>query len=427
MTRSHFVKLALLLAALGFAAPPARGAHPPPLPILSARLPSEPFRCLGTGGTKRPSEVFRGRPALLVFADARDGLSGELSAAIEALQQEFAPWLGWGAVLVGQGLSESVTLPDAGGRLRFDGRWTDPDGSWRAAFVGNELPAVVLVNEAGYVTRRQAGRAACDAAALREALGRLVGAGKLKGRAARDFKLEELGSGRLVTLADVATRDFTLLLSLRADCEACNEELGLLERIRQEYRERVTLVAIDHDPLGGPGRSPSSGEGQPRPDLLLRDPELRYAERYALGGVPALVVVNGAGRIVLARQGFLPDEAVGLASELRRAIGGRTASGEETLRFAEFRRIRTEGLALLDGGRPGMAAFFFERALELFPEFHTVQALVAEAHQAAGSTREAAHAYGRYLASEPLPCDRQSILRRIKALAASESAVVFSP
>jgi tetratricopeptide (TPR) repeat protein len=121
----------------------------------------------------------------------------------------------------------------------------------------------------------------------------------------------------------------------------------------------------------------------------------------------------------MVRRGFLPDEAPALVGELQRLIARPLDPGEAGLRFAEFRRIRAEGLALLDEGRAGMAAFFFERALELCPEFYTVQALLAEAYRTAGRAREAATAYGRYLAAEPLPCDRETIVRQVKTLASA--------
>jgi hypothetical protein len=409
------MKLALLLGSLGRTALPGHAAE---LPILADRLPSKPSHCLVTGGATRPGEAFLGKPALLVIAEAGRGVSGELAAAVEALQQEFAPWLGWGAVLAGNGASERAGVPDGLERLRLDACWVDADGSWRSALAVGQLPAVMLVNEDGYVVRRQTGWRAGDEGALRLAIERLAGAGRLRGRAARDFKLEQIGTGKFVTLADVATREYTLLFSLRTDCGACFDELGLLDRIRRERREQVTLVAIDHDPPGGSGTPSSSWDGRLPADLLLRDPELRYGARYGLDGVPALVVVDGAGQVVFARQGFHPDERAALGAELRRVIDGHGSSGRESLRFAEFRRVRAEGLALLDEDRPGMAAFFFERALELFPEFHTVQSLVAEAYQAAGKTREAAKAYGHYLACEPLACDREHVLRRIRTLAA---------
>lgn len=418
MRRLFTMKIALLLGSIGRAALPAHAADPPPLPILAERLPSSSLRCLIKGTEGCPGEALRGKPALVVIAERRGGVPGPLVAAIEALQQEYAPWLGWGVVVIGSGAPDRGMLPDGLGRLRLEGCWVDPDGSWRSWLAGSDLPSVVLVNESGYVIRRQAGWRAGDESALRPAIERLAGAGRLRRGPARDFKLEEVGSGRLVTLADVATRDYTLLFSLRTDCSVCFDELGLLNRIRQERPGRVTLVAIDHDPQGGSGAPSSSWDDRLRADLVLRDPDLRYAARYGLEGVPALLMVDGGGRIVFARQGFRPEEMTALAGELRRTIDGEGAVDRESLQFAEFRRVRAEGQALLDGGRPGMASFFFERALELFPEFHTVQSQAAEAYQAAGKLQEAARAYGRYLASEPLPCDRENILRRIKTLAA---------
>ena len=87
-------------------------------------------------------------------------------------------------------------------------------------------------------------------------------------------------------------------------------------------------------------------------------------------------------------------------------------------RFEEFRRIRQEALAFLADGKPGLASLFLERALEIHPEFYTLQSLLGDAYQSQGRRREAALAFTRYLAADALACDREKIERRIKELAA---------
>ena len=130
MRRSSYIRLALLLGALSRAAlPPAHAADGPALPILAERLPARPFACALGGAASRPDEVLRGKPALLVFADAQTGLPAGIAAALAALQPEFAPWLGWGAVLVGPGAPGGGSPLAGPGRWRLDACWSDPDGS----------------------------------------------------------------------------------------------------------------------------------------------------------------------------------------------------------------------------------------------------------------------------------------------------------
>jgi tetratricopeptide (TPR) repeat protein len=248
---------------------------------------------------------------------------------------------------------------------------------------------------------------------------RLIGAGKLTGKAAHDFKLREVGTDAERTLADLVDRDYTIFLSLRSDCTSCREELEELKLFRDRNKAQVSLVVVYHDQVEKSPVAVGAEGGGDRPDHELWDPGLSYAERYSVSGVPFVLVTDRGGRVALARAGFSPKTAGEITGELNRLVGSPPASSTDDTSFAEFRRIRLEALAFLDDGKAGMAVLFLERAIEMNPEFYTLQSLLADAYLRIGKRREAIQAYTRYLIADPLACDRGKIERRIKVLAAA--------
>ena len=278
----------------------------------------------------------------------------------------------------------------------------DQSGSWKAAFGLTSLPAAVFVNEEGYVVRRQYGFRVEDAPGITRDIERLIGAGKLAGKAAHDFKLREVGTDAERTLADLVDRDYTIFLSLRSDCTSCREELEELQALPRP--QQGAGVARRRLPRPGrrsrPWRCGAQGGGD-RPDHELWDPGLSYAERYSVSGVPFVLVTDRGGRVALARAGFSPKTAREITGELDRLVGSPPARSTDDASFAEFRRIRQEALAFLDDGKAGMAALFLERAIEINPEFFTLQSLLADAYLRIGRRREAIQAYTRYLARRP--------------------------
>jgi hypothetical protein len=260
-----------------------------------------------------------------------------------------------------------------------------------------------------------------DAPGITRDIERLIAVGKLAGKAARDFKLREVGTAAERTLADIVDRDYTVFLSLRSDCSSCREELETLKQFRDRNRARVTLVVVYHDQVQEPLAAPGAASVADRPDHELWDPGLSYAERYSVSGVPFVLVTDRGGRVALARAGFSPNAEGEITAELDRLIGRVQDNAAEAAKYAEFRRIREEALAFLNDGKAGMASLFLERTLEISPEYYTLQSLLADAYLSEGRRREAALAYTRYLAADPLACDREKIERRIKVLAAAPS------
>jgi len=192
---------------------PAR-ADPKDIPILADRLPSRKIPCPLTGEDHQPSEALAGKASLLFFTDVPTGVQGGLARFLAELQTEYAPWLSWVGVLVGQASVEDIRKLHEASPLRFSDCMNDQSGTWKTAFGLTSLPAAVFVNEEGYVVRRQYGFRAEDGPEITRDIERLIGAGKLAGKAAHDFKLREVGTDAERTLADLVDRDYTIFLSL---------------------------------------------------------------------------------------------------------------------------------------------------------------------------------------------------------------------
>jgi hypothetical protein len=389
------------------------------LPVLSESLPAFPASCELTGESVRPDTALRGKPALLFFTTPSLGMTGELAGFVADLQAQYAPWVTWVGVIVGPVKPSEVRSLHEASPVRFNRCFTDQAGEWRAAFDLQELPAIVMVTDEGYVLRRHAGFLPGDGPLLTAALERLVQSGKLVGRSARDFHLPEVGSSRLKSLADVAQRDYTILFSLRADCTECVEELKTLQLYRDRNPEQVSLVVIFHDADADAPADAVAAHPAIHPDHAVRDPGLTYADRYAVSGLPFLLVIDPEGKITLARKGVVRGDEEPFEREMNRVVSRQAAREKKTGSFAELRRIRAEGLEFLSRGQFGMAAMFLERALELNPDLYTLQPLLAEAYSGEGKRREAALAYSRYLAAEPKAFDRDEIEERIGLLTAA--------
>jgi len=412
-----FAGLTLCAAILAVGSPVRAGSSD--IPVLSDRLPALEIPCPLTGEEHQPAEVLAGKASLLFFTDLSTGVQGGLARFLAELQTEYAPWLSWVGVLVGPGSAEEIRKLHSLSPLRFSECMNDRSGSWKAAFGLKSLPAAVFVNEEGYVVRRQYGFRVEDGPEITRDIERLIGAGKLAGKAAHDFKLREVGTDAERTLADLVDRDYTIFLSLRSDCTSCREELEELKLFRDRNKSQVSLVVVYHDQVQESPAAVGAERGGTSPDHELWDPGLSYAERYSVSGVPFVLVTDRGGRVALARSGFSPKTAGEITGELDRLVGSPPARTTDGTAFAEFCRIRQEALAFLDDGKAGMAVLFLERAIEMNPEFFTLQSLLADAYLRIGKRREAIQAYTRYLIADPLACDRGKIERRIKVLAAA--------
>ncbi len=395
---------------------PVPGMGGESLPIFAERIPSTPLSCLLMGRESRLSDIQGGRPMVIYFSDVRAGAPASLERFLAEQQAGYAPWFTWVSVLDGRGEAEEIERVLNDSLLRSDQCFHDRDGQWRKALGIEKTPALFFFNEDGYLVRRQEGFQPGDGPGLERTFDRLARAYTLGGGMARDFKLPEIGAGRLLTLLEVARKDYTMLLFLQANCISCLSELRLLELIRNRYRDRVGLVAVFHDPAQDERVRRILDAYQLHPDYILADPGLLQPGGYHFRLVPVLLVIGPDGKIIFSRKGFQSREASPLAAQLDRLFWMRPAADSRSP-FQEARRIHDEALQFLSEGKVGMAALYLERILELHPDFYTLHCRVADAYLALGRRKEAARGYARYLAAESQPYDLVQVREKIRSLA----------
>jgi cytochrome c-type biogenesis protein len=77
-------------------------------------------------------------------------------------------------------------------------------------------------------------------------------------------------------------------------CRPCLEELPALERVRQTYGARVTIVTLSAEP---PGVAKSYLEQKGVALPLVEDPERKIFDAYAIGPVPVTLVLDSKGAV----------------------------------------------------------------------------------------------------------------------------------
>jgi len=399
---------------------PAAAAGKPPLPVYGQVLPDIALRDVRTGAAVRLPEVAAERPAVILVTDGSGGGAAcPLARFVAAHQEVYAPWFSWTGVVSGPCAPEKVERLQASSPVRFQRCLHDPEGLLPRALGLARLPALVLANERGFV---QAICAAGDEAERAETYERVIhalaGAPRWARGALADFRLPRVGGG-FRSFLDVAGRDATILAFLHSGCLPCARELEVLEYLRDRHPDGVRLVAIFLDTAREDrilGYLRAAGVS---PDAVLRDPELRLAARYGISAVPALLVVDADGKIVVSRRGYREEERLAMYREIDAALGNASAPPPGACPFtADAIRIHAEACAYLREGRPGFALMQLERLRELAPARPSVHLLVAEAALAAGRRELALQSYARYLAAEPLAYDSGEVRARLATLLA---------
>lgn len=146
-----------------------------------------------------------------------------------------------------------------------------------------------------------------------------LGKEPLIGSHARDFALARLeaggpggASGEPVRLSDLAGK--AVILDFWASwCLPCREQAPIVDRVARSFKERgLVALGIVTDDSPESARRFLASEPVGYPSLL--DEQRAVASAFEVRGLPTLVVLDRAGRVVAVRRGLVREkELVGLA------------------------------------------------------------------------------------------------------------------
>lgn len=416
----HPKSLVILLSLLGIVGAWAiPGAHAEAEFIAVLRsLPDIQVRSLATGEDVRLAGALAGRPAILLLTDGSGSAECPVGRAAASLQTEYGPWFSWVAVLSGAFSPADLESVRSSSPVRFERLYLDRAGALRTALAIARLPALLLLDEDGAIHDV----CAPDGSASRfDALARRLQLLAAKSRRRRsefeDFRIPRVGGESLASFLDVAGRESTLFSFIHTGCLPCARQLEVLEFARDRRAGQVTLVTVFLDDKPDARIRGFLGAAGVTPDHILRDAELRFAGRYGIDAVPALLVIGVDGRVVLSRSGYRDEAREELYRDLELALAtGAIAAEAVDPALREAHRIHTEACEFLREGKPEFAMIYQQRIREMFPEFHSVNLRIAEAALAAGRRDVAISSLARYLAAQPQTYDSSRVRETIAGL-----------
>jgi tetratricopeptide (TPR) repeat protein len=416
--RPGYGTLVLLVILMGIAVSrPSRAAEE--LPIFEERIPDTSVYCSLVDRQRELRDSLAGRPAVIFLSDVKHGTDNPLGELLAMIQDEYFYWFTWAGLLVGPATPEQRALVHSRSPLRLEHCFNDSEGKIWGTLGMKSLPALLLVNENGYIVRKVENYSAGKSHEVIGNIDELARSSSLKGRPLRDFRLPEMGSGRLTTLLDVAGKDYIFLIFLRTKSARCLNELQMLQHIRDKYRDEATLVAVFQD------RSPMEDIRTYldtygiKPDFVLHDPRLRQAKSYSFNSVPVLLVGGPDGKVLFSQKGYEPERSWYLASDLDRIFADKKEHVTDTS-LLEARRLYTEVLQHLEVGRTEAALSLLESILELKPELTTVHRLIADSQLDLGKQREAARHYGKYISANPHAYDLPQVRDILRSLSGEQ-------
>lgn len=388
---------------------------------VSRPLPDVQVRSLATSKDVRLASALAGRPAVILVTDGSGPPACPVGRAATDLQRDYGPWFSWVALLSGAFNLADLESVRSASPVRFERLYLDRAGAVRAALGIARLPVLLLVDGDGAIREicSPDGSPARFEEVARRIQALAVGS-RRRGSEFDDFRLPQVGKDGLVSFLDVAGRESTMIAFLHCGCLPCARQLEVLDFTRDRYAGRVNLVTVFLDDAADTRIRGFLGAAGVTPDYILRDPDLRLAGRYSIDTVPALLVVDVAGTIVLSRSGYREEDRDALYRDLQGAVaaGVRSASGTVDPAVREARRIHAEACDFLREGKPEFALLYQERIREMLPGYHSVHLRIAEAALAAGRRDLAIRSLARYLAAEPQTYDSSRVRETIAGLLA---------
>jgi len=356
------------------------------------------------------------RAAVLLFSGAQRGPQTFTFSmkVIAPLVRRYGDHIDWYRIMV-QGTAGAGDRFSSSCPVLFRSSLYDSEGRLAAALGVTAFPAVVIIERDGRVVRSMDGVRYKDIVDAEKVLRGIQRARTLEGKPARDFRLPAAGSGWPLCLLDTVSRDYTMFLFLTAGSDSALVAIRALEEVRNRNRSAAGLVAVFRDRGADRRVADFLRDHGLHPDYALFDTDMRLSSTYGVSEVPvALLVVGPKGRIVFSMVGFEPPDAAPIG-KLLEGIFSRATEG--TTPFRDARRIHAAAQDWLREGRKEMALLYLERVLELYPELHSVNYVMADIYSQMGKRREAARCYSRSLAAGV--CDLRELRSRLKTLLAS--------
>lgn len=115
------------------------------------------------------------------------------------------------------------------------------------------------------------------------------------GDTAPDFRLPDL-SGRPTRLAEFRGKPVVLTF-FASWCHPCEEELPALEKIQQEYGDRLQVLAVSYRDIDDDTRAFVDKLGVTYPTLLTDTADTSVARAYGVHGIPVTFFIDADGRV----------------------------------------------------------------------------------------------------------------------------------
>ena len=127
--------------------------------------------------------------------------------------------------------------------------------------------------------------------------------------------LEEIGTRKYIPIDQTFSGKPTVFFLMTSNCTTCRTKSGILGPLAKEFSGRVAFVMISGDE--------NAGESIPRlkdiyelPFTFLADPFFRFGKYYGYTYTPVTLVVNAGGTVVLAQDGFRPEDGAALRAAI---------------------------------------------------------------------------------------------------------------
>ena len=123
---------------------------------------------------------------------------------------------------------------------------------------------------------------------------------------APDFSLPNLKTDKMEGLKDYLGKP-TVLFFIQSACYSCLQEAKAFQAMKENYQDKVNVVAVGVDLLGKKGLLTWASHNNINYPVLL-DPIFSVPEKYGFSYTPSSVIIDKNGKIAFIHAGFRPDD-----------------------------------------------------------------------------------------------------------------------